>query len=407
MEKLKKVSRAQWCLFALFIGFAFLMQNCQDDDALIYEENQIPAELSAKGQPVKVTVCRHNLRKDTYSIVTVVAKNVQTSTDVIIDADGDGYVNANQCVLGSGIDCDDTDPAITSPSNFHHDGDGDGFGDPNNGWEACESPEGYVANDSDCDDTNSAINPNAEEICGDGIDNNCDGTVDEGCTLERTYVPDDNFEQALIDLGYDNVLDNYVDTKNISSVTDLNLDYKNISELTGIEDFIAITNLSCNINNLTFIDVSKNTALTHFGCWDNPLGTIDVSYNTALINFDCWGTQLTSLDVSNNFALEVLSCGNNQLTSLDVSNNSALMYLYCDENDLTSLYLSNNTALIELWCNDNQLTSLDVSYNTALTDLWCNNNPYLQCIQVNSTQYNNIPPYWNKDTEAWYDTYCS
>ena len=34
-------------------------------------------------------------------------------------------------------------------------------------------------NDVDCDDTNAEINPNAEEDC-DGIDNNCDGDVDEG-----------------------------------------------------------------------------------------------------------------------------------------------------------------------------------------------------------------------------------
>ena len=34
---------------------------------------------------------------------------------------------------------------------------------------------------------------------------------------QQTYVPDDNFEQALINLGYDNVLDNYVNTSNINS----------------------------------------------------------------------------------------------------------------------------------------------------------------------------------------------
>ena len=36
---------------------------------------------------------------------------------------------------------------------------------------------------------------------------------------QLTYVPDDNFEQALINLGYDNILDNYVQTANIDTVT--------------------------------------------------------------------------------------------------------------------------------------------------------------------------------------------
>ena len=58
---------------------------------------------------------------------------------------------------------------------------------------------------------------------------------------QTTYVPDDNFEQALIDLGYDDVLDDYVLTANISGVEDLNVMEKEISDLTGIEDFTALT----------------------------------------------------------------------------------------------------------------------------------------------------------------------
>ena len=59
-----------------------------------------------------------------------------------------------------------------------------------------------------------------------------------------TYVPDDNFEQALIDFGYDDVLDDSVLTANISSVTSLDVGEKEISDLTGIAGFTALTNLS-------------------------------------------------------------------------------------------------------------------------------------------------------------------
>ena len=75
---------------------------------------------------------------------------------------------------------------------------------------------------------------------------------------QQTYVPDDNFEQALIDLGYDNVLDDSVFTSNIAVVTNLNVSNLNISELTGIEDFIALESLDVSWNNLTNVDFINN-----------------------------------------------------------------------------------------------------------------------------------------------------
>ncbi len=60
---------------------------------------------------------------------------------------------------------------------------------------------------------------------------------------QQTFVPDDNFEQALIDLGHDTVLDDNVTTANINGVTSLNVASKSISDLTGIEDFVALTTL--------------------------------------------------------------------------------------------------------------------------------------------------------------------
>ena len=66
---------------------------------------------------------------------------------------------------------------------------------------------------------------------------------------QKTYVPDNNFEQALIDLGYDNALDDSVLTANISSVTNLGVDSLSISDLTGIEGFTALINLDCGNNN--------------------------------------------------------------------------------------------------------------------------------------------------------------
>ena len=79
--------------------------------------------------------------------------------------------------------------------------------------------------------------------------------------------------------------------------------------------------------------------------------------------------RLTSQTITIRGDLTELDCFNNQLTSLDVSKNTALEILYCSDNKLISLDVSKNTALIVLDCSSNNLTSLDLSQNTALTSL--------------------------------------
>ena len=54
---------------------------------------------------------------------------------------------------------------------------------------------------------------------------------------QLTMIPDPNFEQKLIDLGYDNVLDGSVNTSSIDTITYLNVSMDSISNLDGIEDF--------------------------------------------------------------------------------------------------------------------------------------------------------------------------
>jgi hypothetical protein len=79
----------------------------------------------------------------------------------------------------NGID-DDCDGEIDEEATLtlHHDADGDGWGDATVTSEGCEPSEGWVLDDSDCDDGDAAVNPAATELC-DGIDNDCDGAVDE------------------------------------------------------------------------------------------------------------------------------------------------------------------------------------------------------------------------------------
>jgi len=65
---------------------------------------------------------------------------------------------------------------------YYEDYDNDGYGNASVTASSCSgAPGGFVANHDDCDDNDANVHPGAPEICYDGIDNNCDGNVDEGC----------------------------------------------------------------------------------------------------------------------------------------------------------------------------------------------------------------------------------
>ena len=119
---------------------------------------------------------------------------------VLQDADGDGFLADEDCddndaQINSGAsetcdsidnDCDgqiDEDVTIT----FYQDADDDGFGNPDVFGEYCSAPEGYVPSANDCDDSNADIYVGNNELC-DGLDNNCDGQIDEG--MGQTYYLD-------------------------------------------------------------------------------------------------------------------------------------------------------------------------------------------------------------------------
>jgi len=245
-------------------------------------------------------------------------------------------------------------------------------------------------------------------------------------TAQTTAIPDANFEFALYWQGYDVILDGFVSTAVISNITNLSVNGFNINDLTGIEDFISLTELQCFDNNLTSINLSQNTALTTLLCENNQLTNLDVSQNPALTTLLCynnqltslnliganslskiffWDNNLTSLDVSQNLNLSYLLGSHNQLTNLDVTQNIALDTLICDYNplisvdvtqnialkyfgcgyaSLTSIDFSQNIALENLYIVYNQLTNIDVSQNINLKDLRCNNNQ-ISSINVNGT----------------------
>jgi len=200
--------------------------------------------------------------------------------------------------------------------------------------------------------------------------------------INEENFPDENFRKYL--LGQEYGEDGVLTEDEIARVTFVNLLAQNIiakgniHSLKGIEYFTAMTKLICSRNELTELDLSKNTALTWLECYGNHLTELNLSKNTELTYLDCQSNELTALNVSGCTKLTELNCFGNQLTKLNVSGCSALTILKCYLNLLMELDVSGCTSLTTMWVFDNQLPVLDVSDCTSLSTLRCENNQLSQ-----------------------------
>lgn len=152
-------------------GFTSCAGDCNDNNASIY--------------PTAIEVCNG------------IDDNCNNLTDEGFDVDNDGYTtcqgdcNDNNANINPGAaevcntlddDCDGlTDEGVTTT--YYLDADGDGYGLTATTVNACTLPAGYAVQGGDCNDANAAINPGSPEICFNNIDDNCNGSNNEGCPL--------------------------------------------------------------------------------------------------------------------------------------------------------------------------------------------------------------------------------
>jgi len=253
---------------------------------------------------------------------------------------------------------------------------------------------------------------------------------------QYTAIPDQNFEQELINQGIDseNVLDGRVLTNDINTVTSLFIGNSNIVDMTGIQDFTALTHLSLYGNeSLTTLNLSHNTLLSSLTCVDNWSLVLDIENVTTnlqqlryisnsgyfdlnignkpnLVYLNCGGNLSPNLDISQCPNLEILFCNVNTLSNLDTSHNPNLLFIDASmnninkidlssnldlkilkvwSNNLERIYLNNNEVLEQLFCGNNDLVTIYIqnNANTLITNFDATNNPNLQCIFVDDKAY--------------------
>ena len=112
------------------------------------------------------------------------------NSDDCDDLDADVNPDALESCNGLDDNCDGSADEGLDEQTFYADSDSDGYGDPDTTQELCGASEGWTDDASDCDDADAATSPASEEVCGDGIDNDCDGTAGE-CGLDGELLAGD------------------------------------------------------------------------------------------------------------------------------------------------------------------------------------------------------------------------
>ena len=170
----------------------------------------------------------------------------------------------------------------------------------------------------------------------------------------------------------------------------------------------SLLSLNIDTNNVTVLDITKNTNLTGLRFESNDISILDVTQHINLTDLLIARNNISVLDVTQNINLTGLSCFSNNISVLDVTQNTNLTALDCGDNPFSVLDLSQNTALSFFKCIGNTLTSLNFKNgnNTNILTFNITNNPDLECVLVDDVAYAN-ENFTSKDAHTNYsDTTC-
>ena len=239
-------------------------------------------------------------------------------------------------------------------------------------------------------------------------------------SIDISNFEDPQFE-AYILANFDKNGDGSISLSEANEITEIDCSGLGIRSIAEIKNFPNLISLNCSNNQISELNVNKNTSLQTLSCYGNDLHLFDFSNcqdlttiylldedknvitdndssiagsyaitieqspytnlslsfaNTKVLQFGCFNNQfMQSIDVNKTDQLAIIRIDNNpSLTELNVSQISELEILYCINNKLTGLDVSKNPMLKVLDCSQNMITELDVTNNLQLSLLSCSFN---------------------------------
>ena len=227
----------------------------------------------------------------------------------------------------------------------------------------------------------------------------------------KIYVPDDNFEKKLMELGIDKenppLINDTVIVNGVESIKTLFLLHDGISggitDLTGIEAFIELEVLEISDNSINILNLSSNLKLKKLVFMNNfphprqPVN-LDLSKHSLLEHLECLVCEIGALKfpLVSNLNYILLSIINSPFSDLDFSKQINLEKLIYSRNwfpEVLDLGYNNNLRFLD--CSDNNLKCLNIrnGNNDNLTFFDCSGNSNLDCVQVDDILSDLGPPY--------------
>ena len=222
---------------------------------------------------------------------------------------------------------------------FFADADGDNFGNALVDSLACSFPDGFVLDDSDCDDSEFLINPDALEICN-ALDDNCNVEIDETLFFDIYYIDadGDNYGDPLIDSSWCSILIGYV-----ADDTDCNDEDPLINP--GMEEILNGLDDNCNqLIDEGLVSIEESTDQSNFTIFPNPNnGTFYISVLSAPLRSLREANQSCVLEIFNSlgqiiFTQQINTSNGNINETISIQNPSSGVYfiiIYSGNNSLS------------------------------------------------------------------------
>jgi len=184
-------------------GYVSNSTDCNDNSASIHPNatetcNSVDDDCDGTVDDGATTVTwYYDADGDTYGSSTLINVSCSKPSGSYVSRAGDCndssasvYPGATEICNGVDDDCDGVIDESGSATTWYKDADGDTYGTTNTTLTACAQPTGYVSRSGDCDDSKVSVYTGATELC-DSIDNDCDGSIDEGASSTNYYVDGD------------------------------------------------------------------------------------------------------------------------------------------------------------------------------------------------------------------------
>ncbi|MBQ7421144.1 MAG: hypothetical protein IJ722_03325 [Alloprevotella sp.] len=194
---------------------------------------------------------------------------------------------------------------------------------------------------------------------------------------------------------------------NLRHLSSLDCHSNNLTAL-DLSSLAALAYLNCEANKISSLALGCKDSLEALRCSTNNLTELDLHEFPQLSGLACNGNQLTSLLLPRN--LTEVECNNNKLTELNLSGSGNLTHLYCGDNNLQTLRVQNCAVLEQLDCSGNKLTALPLTgcpelvmldcSNNLLTDLTLSGNTGLATIAAARNQLKTLDLLWNREVQS-------